>query len=1633
MIPVLKEAGIPETRDNCLAYFVLRVRDRLHVVLCMSPVGDALRIRCRNFPSLINCVTIDWFFPWPGKNTNHHITCYAPTHHDTIVANRFIANLPLPSEEITAGLVRLCGVVHQSIEEYADRFYSELRRHVYITPKSYLDLINSYIANLEVLQSAIQEKAGQMEVGVAKLTETNAMVEGLKEELTKLEPVLEEKSKAAEELLKQVEIDKAEAAIVKERVSKEEADVGVQAAEVRAVQADAQADLDVALPALEKALKALDSLTKNDITEVKSFAKPPPAVQLVMEAVCILFEVKPDWDNSKKLLGDSAFMDKLKNYDKDNIKEAVLKKLKTYTTNAGMQIEVVQKVSKAASGLCMFCHAMDVYSLVAKNVAPKKARLEEMNEILSKANAVLAEKQAELKAVNDKVAELERQCAETVEEKRSLTEEADVTAKRLIRAEKLTSGLASEGVRWEATLKELAEQKTNMIGDAFMACGCVSYYGPFTGVYRDELVARWQKEVQEMQVPCSENYNLMQTLGNAVEVQQWQNFSLPTDRVSTDSAILVTKGSRWPLMIDPQGQANKWIKKLHEEDDVSVTTMNDINLLRTLENCIRIGKPLLIEDITEQIEPALEPVLQKATFKQGNRLLIRIGDSDVDYNKDFKMYMTTKMPNPHYLPEVCIKVNVINFTVTMDGLEDQLLGQVVAKERPDIEKRKRQLLMRMADDKKQLQDLEAKILELLSKSSGNILDDEVLINTLADSKTTSSIIKERVEESEKTEIEINLARNEYRPVATRGSIIYFVIADLSAIDPMYQYSLQYYQALLDRCIDKCEKHEVLSKRLELLTDFSTVTIFENICRGLFEKDKLLFSSLICFQILKHRGEVAPPEWNLFLRGSGPVDRQKMPPNPNPKRLSEQQWDLLFAAEERIVTVSPSAQEDKEGEGTEPNDAPPASTEPEYPLSGLCESIANDWEAWASWADSSSPDQSPLPGGFIAGFHSFHRMDDRVAGFHRMLLIKAFREDYLLASIGEFVANSMGRRFAESPAATMDDIYVDMDNKTPCIFILSTGADPTNMLLRFAKKMDYADRMSLVSLGQGQGPYAAELVKKGSASGDWVLLQNCMLAKSWMPELEKIVFGLAANAENNNADFRLYLTSKPASYFPVSILQNGVKMTNEPPKGVKANVTRAWGNLLKEEDWEGCSKPLEFKKLLIGLLFFHANIQERRKFGPLGWNIRYAFDESDLETSIAVLRRFLEEQEVVPWDALRFVTGHINYGGRVTDDWDRRCLMSILRIYANEAILSEEGGGYKFSGSGIYYSPPAGSYQAISDYFEHLPPVDDPEIFGMHQNANVTFNTTESLTLMSTLLSLQPRESSTGGGMSSDDTVTELADNLAEQIPALLLMEDAGPTTFIMQSNGLLTSLAIVLTQEMVKFNRLLQKMTSSIADLKKAIKGLIVMSSDLDMMYTSFLNNQVPAIWTQVSFASLKTLASWVKDLLFRVVFMRGWLENGQPACFPLPVFFFPQGFMTGTLQTFARKYEVAIDTLNFRYNVLETVAEEIQEGPDDGVYCHGLWLEAGARWDMKDWMLRVSDHGEMYSALPVIHFIPATGHVTSPKEYACPVYKTAERKGVLSTTGMSTNFVVAVELPTDVNPDIWTLYGVAALCNLSD
>uniref|UniRef100_A0A0G4I0P8 Dynein heavy chain C-terminal domain-containing protein n=1 Tax=Chromera velia CCMP2878 TaxID=1169474 RepID=A0A0G4I0P8_9ALVE len=625
---------------------------------------------------------------------------------------------------------------------------------------------------------------------------------------------------------------------------------------------------------------------------------------------------------------------------------------------------------------------------------------------------------------------------------------------------------------------------------------------------------------------------------------------------------------------------------------------------------------------------------------------------------------------------------------------------------------------------------------------------------------------------------------------------------------------------------------------------------------------------------------------------------------------------------------------------------------------------------------------------------------------------------------------MGKEFVEVPLARMAEIYEDSSPITPVVFVLSTGADPTAMLFKFAAEHGVTgDKLKQISLGQGQGPVAKRFIFEGTKDGRWILLQNCHLAKSFMPELEKIVENFAEDL-SIDPNFRLFLTSMPAPYFPVPVLQNSVKFTTEPPKGIKANLKRSLMDLT-DEVLDSCEKPEAHRKIRFGLMFFHGIVQERRKFGPLGWNVKYEFNDSDMETSTTVLKNMLDAQKHIPWDTLQFVIGQINYGGRVTDDWDRRTLMNILSIYCNPEVLNEE---YVFSESGTYRVPPSTDIVGMRSYVDSLPIADLPEIFGMHENANINFQKQESDTMVDTVLSIQPRETGGGEGKSSDEIVLEVSEKLVASLPEMLSTDHSHPTAFAMdERTGIMESLGTCLTQEMQRFNKLLAKMSASLALLGKAVRGLVVMSEELDVMYTAFNNNQVPSTWSKVAYPSLKPLSSWFDDLIARVSFLRSWISDGRPKAYWISALFFPQGFLTSVLQMYSRREMIPIDTLAFEHVVLAKKHEsELESAPKDGCYIYGMFMD-GARWDFEKNVIADQLPGVMYDSAPIIHLNPAKNLKKDPTKYEIPLYKTSVRAGTLSTTGHSTNFVIAIEVPTEHPPSYWVLKGAAMLTMLDD
>lgn len=653
-------------------------------------------------------------------------------------------------------------------------------------------------------------------------------------------------------------------------------------------------------------------------------------------------------------------------------------------------------------------------------------------------------------------------------------------------------------------------------------------------------------------------------------------------------------------------------------------------------------------------------------------------------------------------------------------------------------------------------------------------------------------------------------------------------------------------------------------------------------------------------------------------------------------------------------------------------------------------------------------------------------DKKLSPLQRLCFVRSFRIDCLKAAIIDFITQEIGGKFVDPPTFDIAKSYADSVNTTPLIFILSPGTDPVSDVIRFAEQVGMAKKFEPISLGQGQGPKAQSMIDRARQSGGWVLLSNCHLMQSWMQTLEAIVEQLDPETMSNN--FRLWLTSMPAKSFPVQVLQNGVKMTNEPPSGLRANLLRSY-TTVSDRLFDESNKPSVFKTLLFGFCFFHAVVQDRRKFGPIGWNIPYGFTPEDLAVCRQQLMLFVNKYKDVPYKVLNFLGAQINYGGRVTDDKDKLLISTILGTFiCPEAVNQKDH--YKYSSSGVYFAPNAENVEDFVEYIKSLPLYPMPEAFGLHDNCNITCAQEEAFKLLLGMQSMVSAGGSGGDGKSADDVMDATAASIQDKLPkpfALDVCEQKFPTRYEESMNT-------VVKQECLRYNKLLTTMESSLKAFRKAIKGLIVMTAELEELGKSIFVNEVPEMWSKKGPLSLKPLSSWFPDIIARVAFFQNWNDLGKtPPVHWISGIFFPQAFFTGAMQNYARKHGEEIDLLSFSQKVMDNVTnpkKELTLPPEDGVYIYGLFIE-GARWDSDTHMVQESQPKVLFTDLPPLWFLPVKDRKPNPTDYRCPTYKVLSRKGTLLTTGHSTNFVLYLELPTDQAVSKWIKAGVASFLAL--
>jgi dynein heavy chain, axonemal len=1519
-----------DTPDNLVKFFIERVRSNLHVVMCMSPLSSKFTERCHRFPGIIGGCTIDWHMPWPNEAL-------------ISVSRRYLSNLQMDhscTSSIKEALICHMGMVHQLIVRSCEDYYLRMRRRVYQTPKSFLQFLSDYSVMYQSKYDELIQKASRVEIGLEKLQSGANDVEKMKVSLADEEIKLKESELAANRMLHQLEISSMEAKREADAVSKIKEGCQLDAERIAGEKADAEEDLAKAQPFLDEAERAVSSIKPNDLNELKKLGKPSDIIKLIFDCVSILkmaplvkiepVEVTLGVGKEKRsfmflkdsykivqsgMLSDARFLASIMQFsrvEKDFINEETIEFLAPYLALDGFTPMVAKNASKAAEGLCAWARAMADYHEASKIVKPKLEALRLAEARLQDAERELFRAETRLKGCQDVLDALQADFDNQLAYKRAIEENTYHTKKRMEQATSLIQGLAGERTRWNHDREEFVMMKQRLVGDVAMACAIIAYCGPFHQDYRQHILNDLlTSDLSTRRIPYTSTFDFTEFLVDIGTIGDWNMEGLPTDTLSIQNGILVTRCSRYPLLIDPQGQALQWILR-HEENRMppfGATSFTNTRFREQLEYCLAEGKTLIITGIEEEFDPILIPLLERQIVNKAKNKYVSIGGRLCDYNEKFFLYLITRHPNPVFSPEDQSRCTMVDFTVTQKGFEEQLLGRVIQKEQRSLEESLKVVFEDVTNNTKILLRFDQMLLERLSENTGNLLDDEELIMVLADTKAKAIDVRDKLTVAADMKKNIYEKREQYRPIATRGSILYFSIMDMSRVNSMYQTSLDQFQHIFDKALDLAEKSSLPSKRIYHVIDSVTFHIYRYINRGLYQQHKIIFQLFIAFKILLSSSKISNNEISFFIRGNS-LGMGQAAANIRTKSkaynfLSNETWLCM-------------------------NDL--SKSNPHF--SSLLEDIENNESSFVPWFQEVEPERFPIP----VVEAKWLGVDDIVVQFNRLLAIRCMREDRTILAINLFLRRfetidlalptttgnstflgnnagfklpAFGSKYMEAHADNnIEAVYKETDVLTPVIYLLSAGTDPTDSIETFARKK--RKDLECVSMGEGQDLIAYRAITAAITNGSWVLIQNAHLGLQFMESLEEILIRLRQPDAVYSQDFRLFITTEPHPKFSIGLLQMSLKVTNESPKGLRAGLYKSYTVHIDQDRLERIESST-WRTFLFTICFLHSIVQERRKYGALGWCVPYEFNDSDLHATIMFLEKHLEFASTISYSTIQYMISKIQYGGRITDSLDRRLFAGYTEFWFTPHTQPID-----------HWINKIPDYMELDEYLGYInkfPIIDSPEMMGLHSNADLSFRYKEVNQLFDTILSIQPQQASSNQNQadkdrddrgsndavaSKDHCVSAKCLELIKSIPTDDIFIDING--HIEQSLGSLDiPLNIFLSHELHRFHNIYKIIKQTLQLIIQAIRGELVTTTDLIDAMDAINDNRVPKSWIynaagdEISwFAS--NLSSWFQSFYSRDHQYRQWLSTGtRPHSFWIAGFFNQQGYFTSIQQEIAR------------------------------------------------------------------------------------------------------------------------------------
>ena len=889
--------------------------------------------------------------------------------------------------------------------------------------------------------------------------------------------------------------------------------------------------------------------------------------------------------------------------------------------------------------------------------------------------------------------------------------------------------------------------------------------------------------------------------------------------------------------------------------------------------------------------------------------------------------------------------------------------------------------------------LEDSLLKELCSSSGNILDNDDLIRNLSDIQEHASEIKRKMNSSSMKLVELEATRKMYQPVASQGSVFYFASTGLVTISDMYEMALDTFIGQFQVALQATKPCKQVADRLLALIQSCSNSLYQFTTVGIFEQHRLAYSFHLACMMMEKSNDLDKAAFDFFLRGDVSLNDHHCEMRPSSLHwMKERGWKELCL----MATSSQS-------------------------FKIIKDNLLQDSVAFRSWHSTETPELSML------------KYCSNLTPLEKLCLIRMMRPDRAFHAAKLFVSEKLGSIFKPS-IVDFKNIYKQSTCRTPIILILSPGMDPRSDIERIGNQFGFCSphRLHFVPLGQGQGPYALEVLDMAYMRGHWVMIQNCHLLTSWLIRLNKRLDKM----KDPHKSFRLWLTTELTTGFPLELLQRSFKVVIESPTGIK-NFMKSNISKLDHSQLGECKHP-NIKILLHKLAFLHSIFQERLKYGKLGWNANYGFNENDFLVGCKLVSLYLTDSfesgmVTTPWITLKYLIGDIIYGGRVSDSMDRRVLFTYLDDFLGDFTINL--GFCKDNAENLL--PGAGNFDQHVDIFDPILS-GTPADIGLSSNAGILYSQERTNVLWTTLLTLRKNnpERSNNERLTEDSqtmTATTIS-NILDQIPPEDSFKlDKIREQFIGQNeNEKITPYQIFLLQELHGWNTLCKEIYYSLDMLKKGLDGNSDFTRQSEENLDSLHFGHVPKSWRSLSPSSFDTLSSWLSHLKKRHDQYCKLVEKSHQKTIWLSGLHFPKKFLAAFIQTSCRMKKYPLDecAIQTRMTTFREEKEVKFEKLDQGdLLVHGLYLE-GAGWDLGKCQLRCQDPNMLQTALPLLRLttIEKVKMSSERKSYRSPIYVTHDRR---SRNGEG--LVLEAELRTVIHPTFWVLQGVAILLNAKD